>query len=354
MHTALKERQVKGTTAAVCSVDESNKTVQVKKLEGFSKFHNFSFENKDIRVWRCYGIGSGKIVPYNSLIVQPQSSSSMVTKEPFFPIGQPRVLKPERKTTKEGVAVFVCPEPGCTKTFARFADFELHLDVGEHVIHKEPDQQHNAYDKIRRDWVGMFATVQTEQGVQKQSLKSSTCSQNEASVFATKMGWALPKTRSGSSQFSEKVKDYLTKKFDLGEKTGQKATAEQVAKDMRNARTLDNQKLFGRDEWLTKAQVQGFFSRLASPRKRRGCQGTVTSEEDNEEDDEEHFLAVEEVIEDLGLKHPIVFDVYNLCQYYEGNKLSSFSKNMLKDICRYFEIPFKSRDLKKDLLGKVS
>ena len=27
MHTALKERQVKGTTAAVCSVDESNKTV---------------------------------------------------------------------------------------------------------------------------------------------------------------------------------------------------------------------------------------------------------------------------------------------------------------------------------------
>ena len=134
------------------------------------------------------------------------------------------------------------------------------------MIHKEPDQQHNAYDKIRRDWVGMFATVQTEQGVQKQSLKSSTCSQNETSVFAAKMGWVLPKTRSGSSQFSEKVKDYLTKKFDLGEKTGQKATAEQVAKDMRNARTLDNQKLFGRDEWLTKAQVQGFFSRLASAR----------------------------------------------------------------------------------------
>ena len=85
MHTSLKERQVKGTTAAVCSVDESNKTVQVKKLEGFSKFHNFSFENKGIRVWRCYGIGSGKVVPYKSLIVQPQSSSSMVTKEPFSP-----------------------------------------------------------------------------------------------------------------------------------------------------------------------------------------------------------------------------------------------------------------------------
>ena len=34
---------------------------------------------------------------------------------------------------------------------------------------------------------------------------------------------------------------------------------------------------------------------------------------------------VKEVIENLGLKHPIIFDVYNLCQYYHSNKLSSFN-----------------------------
>ena len=72
MHTALKERLVKGTTAAKCSVDESNKNAEVKKLEGFSKFHNFSIKCEGIRVWRCYGIGSGKFFPYKSLIVQPQ------------------------------------------------------------------------------------------------------------------------------------------------------------------------------------------------------------------------------------------------------------------------------------------
>ena len=66
MHTALKERLVKGTTAAVGSVDESNKNAEVKKLEGFSKFHNFSFEGEGIRVWRCNGIGSGKFFPYKS------------------------------------------------------------------------------------------------------------------------------------------------------------------------------------------------------------------------------------------------------------------------------------------------
>ena len=83
--------------------------------------------------------------------MQPQSPSSLITKEPFFPINQSRVLKPEKKTANESPSVFICPDPGCTKTFTRFADFELHLDVGEHVSHKDSDVQRNLYDKIKRD-----------------------------------------------------------------------------------------------------------------------------------------------------------------------------------------------------------
>ena len=356
MHIALKELQVKGTTAAVCSVDESNKNAEVRKLEGFSKFHNFSFEFEGIRVWRCYGIGSGKFVPYKSLIVQPQKSPLLITKEPFSPISVSRVLKTGKKTTLDSAPVFVCPEPGCIKTFARFADFELHLDVGEHVVQNEPaDLEHNIYDKLKRDWVAMFATVQTEE---RQPQHYQPCTHSEESVPEANMGWALAKARSGSSQFSEKVKDYLTKKFDIGEKTGQKVSAEQVAKDMRTARTHDNQRLFGREDWLTKLQVQGFFSRLASARRKQGWCGDDTSEEvdEGDEDDEvgEQRHAVEEVVENLGLKHPIIFDVYNLCQYYHSKKLPSFNVSMLKDMCGFFEIPYKSRDLKRDLLAKVS
>ena len=55
--------------------------------------------------------------------------------------------------------------------------------------------------------------------------------------------------------------------------------------------------------------------------------------------------AVEVVIENLGLKHPIIFDVYRLNEYYHSNKLSPFSVSVLKDMYRYFEIPYKSRDL---------
>ena len=46
---------------------------------------------------------------------------------------------------------------------------------------------------------------------------------------------------------------------------------------MRNARTHDDQRRFGREEWLTKLQVQGFFSRLASSRRRQGWHVADTS-----------------------------------------------------------------------------
>ena len=137
--------------------------------------------------------------------------------------------------------------------------------------------EHKIYDKLKRDWVAMFATVQTEDRQTQHCQTNSTCAHSEKSVPEANMGWALAKARSGPTQFSEKVKDYLTKKFDIGEKTGQKASAEQVAKDMRNARTHDNQRRFGREEWLTKLQVQGFFSRLASSRRRQGWHVADTS-----------------------------------------------------------------------------
>ena len=73
-------------------------------------------------------------------------------KSPSLIIKEPRVLKPGKQATLDSTPVFVCSEPGCIKTFARFADFELDLDVGEHVVQNEPaDLEHNIYDKLKRD-----------------------------------------------------------------------------------------------------------------------------------------------------------------------------------------------------------
>ena len=76
MHTALIERLVKGTTAAVGSVDESNKNAEVKKLEGFSKFHNFSFEGEGIRVWRFSETAKITVAHYQGTIFPHKRVSS--------------------------------------------------------------------------------------------------------------------------------------------------------------------------------------------------------------------------------------------------------------------------------------
>ena len=82
------------------------------------------------------------------------------------------------------------------------------------------------------------------------------------------MGWALHRPRAGSIRFTDKVKKYLTAKFDLGEQSGLKADPQQVSNDMCKTRDEQNRRLFEPDKWLTKSQLQGFFSRPAASRKR--------------------------------------------------------------------------------------
>ena len=86
--------------------------------------------------------------------------------------------------------------------------------------------------------------MQTEDRQPQRCQTDSTCAHSEKSVPEAKIGWALAKERTGPTQFSEKVEDYPTMKFDIEEKAGRKVSAEQVAKDMRNARTHDNQRRF--------------------------------------------------------------------------------------------------------------
>ena len=98
-----KNGRWKGQLQPYALLMNHTRTIKIKKLEGFSKFHNFSSEFEGICVWQCYGIGSKKFVPYKSLIVQPQKSPSLITKEPFFPISVSRVLKPEKKGSLDSI-----------------------------------------------------------------------------------------------------------------------------------------------------------------------------------------------------------------------------------------------------------
>ncbi len=102
---------------------------------------------------------------------------------------------------------------------------------------------------------------------------------------------------------------------------------------MRKARNIDGSFLYDASEYLTAKQIASFFSRLA--RKRRGAQVGESKEEELETQLEEDGIEnlARNIINEIGLIHPIMFDTYNLSDLATGSKLSKFSISMLQEIC---------------------
>ena len=70
--------------------------------------------------------------------------------------------------------------------------------------------------------------------------------------------------------------------------------------------------------------------------------------------DEEHLRETgESVLGKVGLTHPILYDIYDLCTFTREVKLPTFKVNMLKEIYTHFDLPFPSRDTKAVLVTKL-
>ena len=168
-------------------------------------------------------------------------------------------------------------------------------------------------------------------------------------------GWALQKPRGGNNKFSDNVRSYLTARFDAGV-TGRKADPGQVANDMRKARNNDGSRMFSREEWLTKTQIKSFFSRLSAA-KRKQSNNLDDSDEELLEEGHEHRkeeILQEEannIIRELAVEHPIIFDGYDICNYVKSGLISKFT---VKEICEYFDVTFTSRDTKAIWLSKIT
>ena len=61
-----------------------------------------------------------------------------------------------------------------------------------------------------------------------------------------------------------------------------------------------------------------------------------------DEEEVNHMTTVKSVVTENGLRHPIVYDIYDLCDYVKEEKLNYFTVSILiKEICTFFELPFK-------------
>ena len=124
--------------------------------------------------------------------------------------------------------------------FKKFSKLENNLDADEHSqVQRHSD---TVYDKLRRDWEEKFRTVDKDEEIRSvpeavgedRHEKNETGRSPQCSDLQT--GWALHKPRNEAVRFPTEVKQYLTVKFDLGERTGIKSDPAKMTADMRTAR----------------------------------------------------------------------------------------------------------------------
>ena len=219
-------------------------------MAGVQALHNFSYENGGLRVWRVYDIGPGKF--YSAVRLArfgtPQGPMELVTLEPFSrphieagtyqqhvePASASSELGPLKELplpiqSEQESETFSCQEEGCIKTFKSFAALQKNLDVGKHIVKLAKE---SAYDEIKRKWTEACHSVG---GGYVRGQTSASSSENQSPASQVEHGWALRRTRK-SVVFSEKAKSHPLDLFWMGEETGKKATASDVAFRMKSLR----------------------------------------------------------------------------------------------------------------------
>ena len=358
MRKALEARKVRGTTACVGKVDETKNSLEMKKLDNFSKFHNFEFEDTGIRMWKAYKIGEGKLIKNDEIYTTHIERSTLLEiaeEQDFFVNDAVRELDINAHSasdTTSNFRMYECTKAGCKESFASVDELELHLDVGTHQ--RSSKEEESLYDTIRRDWADKFSNIRN------MKIPGGSKSVRESLFFGesseVSRGWALQLSAS-SARFPDNVRDYLERKFNEGERTGNKADPVEVEAEMRRQRKDDGSRVFARNEWLKASQIKGFFSRHAASLRRKNQASSadeITEEEmceiESEQAQEELLLSV---MNDIGLSHPIICGDYNICRYISEGKLYKLTVPILKEILTFLEVDFNKYSKKRDLTSMV-
>jgi len=331
-------------------------TFSTIRLEGVNTISNIEYSGEGLRVWKAYKIGSRKLIQWKKLDVQPHAEISKLSAIDYDACGENALFKtvtskkaktpPKQANTtgpgdspnsdesssyESNVGLFSCLKEGCIKHYQRFSSLQRHLDCGRHHLAIENE---SLFD---RAIVG-YSERPVVQSSSVSNIPTEVSKVRSVENLLLPMGWALRSSQVKRTRFTTNQKDYLTKKFDLGEISGRKADPESVVRAMMGARDSEGNRLFTSAEFLTSQQVASFFTRLAAKQRLPD----VLSGSDKEADDAERESALQEfsnaVMREVSLEHPIGYDCYNICDLVRSSKLSSFSIQMLKEFCNFFEV----------------
>lgn len=387
MKTAIESNGgVAGVAVTLCG-KQMAQNFKASKWDGVSYINNIKYNDNGMRIWKAYEVGSGKVLNWKDVVLpsgipklnkkpndcskqysfiavkarvtskqkeNPQASACITAKDCQTQVYSPSTNHESDGDDDEEVGndddqvhgsseiidqrLFHCPEEGCIKSYQRHFSLQKHLDVGKHEYRLE---QQTLFDRSMVLYASKLEQGSSEiVGSDNQITLSSLQHGNDAESEILAMGWAL-KTSGKKKRFTESQKHYLIDIFKNGEITGQKADSRTVSKSMRKAKTLDGSRMFKKEDFLTAQQISNFFSRLAKAKNLDTFVGTpeLTSEEyDSPVMDKDIQELSSDVMDAIGLKHPIIYDIYNICEMASQNKLKKFSIAMLTEICSSLDL----------------
>ena len=339
----LSSGGVPGVNVALCETVYVPKVLS-SKIEGISQISNVEYKEEGLLVWRAHGIGDGKLIPTDKLhcpstsdlptltgVTRSYSSAFTLVKERRIKASVRDSDPPENIEEEDSnAAIFSCPEEGCVKTFLRYSSVQRHLDCEKHQRALE------RYTLLDRAAVGY---AQRLEGQCEAVPELDAVAKSPSSHDMLPKGWALRSSASRRCRFTYKQKNYLTEKFQLGERSGRKSDPASVARSMMSAMDSQGKRLFSSEEFLTASQVAGFFSRLAAKK-------SLLSDDDLEEEIEgaTQEATIEELTSEVSSEllpgHPIMWDKYDLCEMTSGGNLNTTKLSIakLRGICSGHDI----------------
>ena len=360
-----------GVSVTVSGPQPTEKSAPVK-WEGVSFINNIEYSSDGMQVWRAYGIGCGKFLPWSNFRQASSSllprlnkladnASSDVSFETVKARQRPKLTTElasaiekdsDEENSENRSGLFYCPEEGCVKSFQQYSSLEKHLDCD---THKYALEHETLYDKAM---IMYAAKLEHGAGVVPETVDEDVIISDslEDEGPALSMGWALKSATVTRKNFTATQKTYLTEVFQEGERTGQKADPSEISKAMRRAKHSDGSSIFEKDDFLTPLQIAGFFSRLTA--KKNYCTSVEDDERHEASKEKDIQELTEEVMKTFALQHPIMFGKYNICEIVCQSKLSKFSVGMLHEICTALELDVSSITSKRkkpymDLLQRL-
>ena len=96
---------------------------------------------------------------------------------------------------------------------------------------------------------------------------------------------------------------------------------------------------FDAGKFLTPQQIANFFSRLSAKRVLPTDDEAEIQEDLREATEEKNLQDLsKQVLNEVSIQHPIMYDTYNLCDCVSKSKLDKFSISVLQDICGSFQL----------------